>query len=80
MKARLLLYFYPMRSLYHFIMSLALALMLGTAYMEASALSPSYTIRLCERNYIGANYKPQLEKTCGLLWSKFTFDILNTYE
>ena len=80
-KTCLLFIFILMRSrMFHFMMSLALAIMLTTAYIEVSALSPDYQIRLCEKNFIGANYKPHLEKTCWLLWSKWTFDILNTYE
>ena len=64
-KTCLLFIFILMRSrMFHFMMSLALAIMLTTAYIEVSALSPDYQIRLCEKNFIGANYKPHLEKTC----------------
>ena len=49
-------------------------------YNESHAMSVSYREKLCERNFYGSNYKPYLEKTCGLFWQKWTYDILNTHE
>jgi len=63
------------------ILIVALSIMATTGYMKATeAASVQYTIKLCERNYIGANYKPHLENKCSLLWQKWTYDILNTIE
>ena len=63
------------------ILILALSIMATTGYMKVTeAASAKYTIHLCEKNFYGSNYKPQLEKKCSLLWEKWTYDILNTIE
>lgn len=70
-------------SFFRFAMSLAIALSVWSVFFtitDTNAMSISYKEKLCERNFIWANYKPHLKKTCGLLWQKWTFDILNTHE
>ena len=68
--------------IYHILISFALALMLTTAYMthDTHASSAEYTIKVCERNFIGYNYNSRVEKKCDLLFRKWTYEILNTYQ
>ena len=59
------------------ILIVALSIMCTTGYMKVTeAASASYTIKLCERNFIGTEYKPYLHKKCGLIWEHLTFQIL----
>jgi hypothetical protein len=64
------------------LIALAVFTFSGILYLipsDSHALSPNATIRLCERNFIGANYKPHLESKCGLIWEKLTFEIMQSF-
>lgn len=70
-------------SFYRFAMSASMALFGASIFFfvtDSHAMSVSYKEKLCERNFYGSNYKPYLEKTCGLLWSHWSYQILNTFE
>lgn len=54
--------------------------MATTGYMKVTeAASAQYTIKLCERNFIWANYKPHLEAKCGLVWQKLTYEVMQSF-
>ena len=59
------------------ILIVALSIMATTGYMKVTeAASAQYTIKLCERNFIGTTYKPYLHKKCGLIWEHLTYQIV----
>ena len=71
----------PKRIIYFFALAFASSsIYLQYFAVDTHALSADYTIKLCERNFYGSNYKPYLKPKCDILWSKWTYDILNTIE
>lgn len=60
---------------------LALSFMLTASMIlfidNSHAMSVKRLEKVCEKNFIGANYNPYLEQRCGLLWSQWTFQIIS---
>ena len=62
------------------ILIVALSIMATTGYMKVTeAASAQYTIKLCEKNFIGTTYKPHLEAKCGLVWQKLTYEVMQSF-
>jgi hypothetical protein len=38
--------------------------------------NPIETIAICEENFIGTEYREDLEPLCSLLWEKFTYELV----
>ena len=64
----------------YFTMLLIGALWISFHYEMSHASSAEYTIKVCQKNFIGYNYNPRVEKKCDLLFRKWTYEILNTYQ
>lgn len=63
---------------YRFAMSLSASLIIVSLGLLATDTHANSTIRVCERNFIGTEYKPYLAKKCDLIWKHLSYQILPT--